>query len=134
MSWSWSRLSRDAAENGPAGPAAESGRVEESGGHHVVVPAPADTSRPDLNSCRYCGEPVDWTDDRAWIGDIRDGPDEASKLAILAAWVAAAGGETCGRTALLPALRPPPDRRLAELELRRMVRQFGLEVVDDERP
>ena len=26
-----------------------------------MVPAPADTSRPDLNSCRYCGEPVDWT-------------------------------------------------------------------------
>jgi hypothetical protein len=64
---------------------------------------------------------------------MRGESDEAAKLSILAAWVAAAGGETCGRTVMLPALRPPPERRLAELELRRLVRQLGLELVEDER-
>ena len=61
MSWSWSRLSPDTAEDGAVGPVAEPGRVEESGGHHVVVPAPAHTPRPDLEGCRYCGVVVDWT-------------------------------------------------------------------------
>jgi hypothetical protein len=77
-------------------------------------------------------ETAPWTDDRAWIAGIRDAPDEGSKLAVLAVWVAAAGGETVGRTVMLPALRPSPERRLAELELRRMCRQLGLEVPEEE--
>jgi hypothetical protein len=53
-------------------------------------------------------------------------------MAILAAWVAAAGGETVGRTVMLPVLRPHRERRLAEIELRRMCRQAGLEILEDE--
>jgi hypothetical protein len=87
-------------------------------------------------SPRAPGEPAQkvpsWTDDRAWIREIRHAPDEASKLAILAAWVTAAGGETMGRTTLLPALRPHRDRRLAEVELRRICEQFGLAALEDE--
>jgi hypothetical protein len=79
-------------------------------------------------------ESPDWTDDREWLADIPRAPDEAAKLEKLAAWVTAAGGEICGRTVMLPALRPHPERRLAELELRRMVRQFGLEILEDEQP
>jgi hypothetical protein len=37
-----------------------------------------------------------------------------------------------GRTVMLPALRPHRDRRLAEVELRRMCEQAGLEVLEDE--
>jgi hypothetical protein len=75
---------------------------------------------------------ADWTGDRAWIAGIRHALDEATKLAVLAEWVAAAGGETCGRTVMLPALHPHTERRLAESELRRVCRQFGLEVLEDE--
>jgi hypothetical protein len=71
-------------------------------------------------------------DDRAWIGDILRARDAAAKLAILSEWITATGGETCGRTALLPALRPHNVRRLAEVELRRMCRRAGLEVLEDE--
>jgi hypothetical protein len=73
-----------------------------------------------------------WTDDQAWIAYIHHARDEAAKLEVLAAWVTAASGETCGRTVMLPALRPHWERRLAELELRRMIEQFGLEVLEDE--
>jgi hypothetical protein len=38
----------------------------------------------------------DWTDDRAWIREVQNPPDQAAKVAILAAWVTAAGGETVG--------------------------------------
>jgi hypothetical protein len=73
-----------------------------------------------------------WTDDRAWLADIRHARDDAAKLAVLADWVAAAGGETCGRNVMLPALCPPRERRLAELELRRMCRQAGLEILENQ--
>jgi hypothetical protein len=76
------------------------------------------------NRCRH------WADDRAWIGDVGRACAPEAKLQVLAAWVAAAGGETCGRTVMLPALRPQRERRLTELELRRMLRQAGLDVVD----
>jgi hypothetical protein len=33
---------------------------------------------------------------------------------------------------MIPALRPHRERRLAELELRRMCRQLGLEVLEEE--
>jgi hypothetical protein len=72
-----------------------------------------------------------WTDDRSWISDIRHAPDEAAKLAVLAAWVTAAGGETMGRTVMLPGF-PPHRAPLAAIELRRMCEQFGLDVLDDE--
>jgi hypothetical protein len=74
----------------------------------------------------------DWTDDRAWILEIQRAPDLSTKLEVLAAWVAVVGGEIVDGMALLPALRPPRERRLAELELRRMVRQLGLEILEDE--
>jgi hypothetical protein len=92
------------------------------------VSAPSEAAQNyELNAPR-----PDWTDDRAWISAIRHAPDEATKQAALAKWVAAAGGEACGRTAVLPALRPHCERRLAELELRRMCRQLGLEVLEEE--
>ena len=73
-----------------------------------------------------------WTDDRTWIADVLRAPDEAAKLSVVAAWVTAYGGETCGRSVMIPALRPHRERRLAELELRRMCRQLGLEVLEEE--
>ena len=73
-----------------------------------------------------------WTDDRAWISDIVRAPDAAAKLAVLADWIARAGGETVDRTVMLPALRPRHERRLAEVELRRMCRQAGIEILEDE--
>jgi hypothetical protein len=42
--------------------------------------------------------------------------------------VLAAGGWIDGMTALLPALLPRNQGRLAETELRRMLRQSGIEV------
>jgi hypothetical protein len=72
-----------------------------------------------------------WTDDRAWVGRVvRAAPPEA-KLATLAAWVGAAGGTVAGGVAILPPLRPRHARRLAELEVRRLARRFGLEAVED---
>jgi hypothetical protein len=75
----------------------------------------------------------DWTDDRLWIGSIVRARDETAKLAVLAEWVAAYGGETMGRTVMLPALPHHTKRRLAELELRRMCEQARLEVLEDEK-
>jgi hypothetical protein len=71
-----------------------------------------------------------WTDDRAWIRDVRNGPDHQAKLAILTAWVESAEGRVTNGTAHLAPLQPPQQRRLAELELRRTLRQHGLDVVD----
>ena len=51
----------------------------------------------------------------------------AGKLAILAEWVAAAGGRIDGEVALLP----PLPRRLATLNLHRILGQFRIEVRDD---
>jgi hypothetical protein len=87
-------------------------------------------SRP-LATFGYLATP-DWADDRAWIARMLRARAEAATLETLAEWVATAGGETVGRTVMLPALRPHRERRLAELELRRMCRQFGLEILEDE--
>jgi hypothetical protein len=65
-----------------------------------------------------------WADDRAWIADLVRAPDAQSKLAVLSGWVAAAGGRVEAGRALLPAL----PRRLAAVELRRMLRQYGITV------
>jgi hypothetical protein len=73
----------------------------------------------------------DWTDDRAWILEIQRAPDLSTKLEVLAAWVAVVGGEIVDGMALLLVLRPHRERRLAELELRRMARQLGLEILED---
>ena len=67
-----------------------------------------------------------WHDDRAWIADIVRATTPADKLAVLAEWVAAAGGRLGGRLVLLP----PLPQRLATLELRRMVRQARLVIGD----
>jgi hypothetical protein len=71
-----------------------------------------------------------WTDDRAWICEVQNAPDQKAKLAILTAWVESAGGQVTDGTAHLAPLQPPHQRRLAELELRRMLRQHGLDVAD----
>jgi hypothetical protein len=89
-------------------------------------------SSPAATCCYPAATEPDWTDDRSWILDIRSAGDETAKLSVLAAWVAAAGGETTGRTVTLRALRPPRERRLAEVELRRMCEQVGLEILEDE--
>jgi hypothetical protein len=65
-----------------------------------------------------------WTDDRAWITDWRWATDCLAKVVILARWVNAAGGRIEHDVALLP----PLPRRLAALELRRMLRQSRIEV------
>lgn len=65
-----------------------------------------------------------WHDDRGWIADVTSAATADEKLAVLATWVAAAGGRLLGGTADLPAL----PRRLATLELRRMLRQAGVAV------
>jgi hypothetical protein len=72
-----------------------------------------------------------WTDDRSWLRSIAQASDAAAKLEALAAWATAAGGAITGRTVMLPALRPHHERCLAELELRRMGRSLGLEVLED---
>ena len=68
-----------------------------------------------------------WTDDHAWIADMVCTRAPAGKLAILAEWVAAAGGRIDGEVALLP----PLPRRLATLNLHRILGQFRIEVRDD---
>ena len=74
---------------------------------------------------------MDWTDDRGWIADIVRAEPGDPKLAVLFAWVLAAGGWISGMTAELPAL----PRRLARLELHRMLRQHGITVTEgDPRP
>ncbi|HEX6015402.1 MAG TPA: hypothetical protein VFY87_27100 [Geminicoccaceae bacterium] len=65
-----------------------------------------------------------WDDDRAWIADVVRAPDAGRKLAVLAGWVAAAGGRLEDGHAVLPAL----PHRLAAVELRRMLRQHGVTV------
>jgi hypothetical protein len=71
-----------------------------------------------------------WTDDRAWIFATTHAADRPGAIALLAAWVAAAGGRLEGEMAWLPRLGPPARRRLAEVELRRMLRQFGFRAGD----
>jgi hypothetical protein len=68
-----------------------------------------------------------WTDDRAWILEVTRAPTRDAQVAALSAWVAAAGGRLDGGVAELPPLRPRRERRLAELELRRLLRRFGVE-------
>jgi len=68
-----------------------------------------------------------WTDDPAWIADMVCTRAPAEKLAILAKWVAAAGGRIVGEVALLPLL----PQRLATLNLHRILGQFWIEVRDD---
>ena len=67
------------------------------------------------------------TADRAWLADMVCTRAPAGKLAILAEWVAAAGGRIDGEVALLP----PLPRRLATLNLHRILGQFRIEVRDD---
>jgi hypothetical protein len=74
--------------------------------------------------------PYHWTDDRAWICEVGDAPDEAAKLAVLTTWVKSAGGRVADGTAYLAPLRPHQQRRLAELELRRMLLQHRLKVAE----
>jgi hypothetical protein len=69
-----------------------------------------------------------WADDRAWILAVTHAAERPAKVALLVEWVAAAGGRLEGELAWLPPLGPPPRRRLAEVELRRMLCQFGVEV------
>ena len=68
--------------------------------------------------------PTDWTDDRTWIAEIvrHKDPRSDAVLALLFAWVLAAGGWIDGMTAALPAL----PHRYATLELRRMLRRSGI--------
>ena len=68
-----------------------------------------------------------WTDDRAWIADMVCTRARAGKLAILAEWVAAAGGRIDGEVVLLP----PLPRCLATLNLHRILGQFRIEVRDN---
>ena len=67
-----------------------------------------------------------WHDDRAWIADLASAESREARFAVLGSWVAAAGGRWVGTTAELPRL----PARLAALELRRMLRQAGIEVRD----
>jgi hypothetical protein len=80
------------------------------------------------------GEKAHWTDDRTWIAAIRHAPDASAKLGVLAEWAAAAGGGIVDGVARLPPLRHHRERRLAEVELRRVAWQLGLEVVEDAPP
>jgi hypothetical protein len=108
-------------------------RCEISEISEISRPAWVSAARKARAVCEISPSPrPDWTDDRAWIREIRHATDEAAKLLVLAGWVAAAGGETMARTVMLPALRPRNERRLAELELRRMCEQAGLEILEDE--
>jgi hypothetical protein len=68
--------------------------------------------------------PDDWTDDRSWISDVVRAVTTDEKLATMFSWVLAAGGWTDGSIALLPHL----PHRLATLELRRMLRQFRIDI------
>jgi hypothetical protein len=70
--------------------------------------------------------PTGWTDDRAWITEIVRHKDPRSDpaLALLFAWVLAAGGWIDGMTADLPTL----PHRYATQELRRMLRRSGIEI------
>ena len=70
------------------------------------------------------GTAAAWTDDRAWVAEIVRATTTDEKLAVLFWWVLAAGGWIDGMTALLP----PLPHRLAALELRRMLRQFQIEI------
>lgn len=70
------------------------------------------------------GTPADWTDDRAWMAEVvrHKDPHCDAVLALLFAWVLAAGGWIDGMTAELPDL----PHRYAALELRRMLRRSGI--------
>ena len=76
-------------------------------------------------------QPRPWTDDRAWLLSLRQPPGCRARTDTLAAWVAAAGGQLADGTALLPPLRPHAERRLAEVELRRVLRDARVACVDD---
>ena len=81
-------------------------------------------SSPSSADAGTVGTPTDWTDDRAWIAEIvrHKDPYCDAVLALLFAWVLAAGGWIDGMTADLPDL----PHRLAALELRRMLRRSGI--------
>ena len=61
-----------------------------------------------------------------WIAEVGGAVSADEKLAVLADWVAAVGGRLVGQEAVLLEL----PRKLAALELRRMLRQAGIEVRD----
>ena len=81
-------------------------------------------SPPSNTEAGTAGTGAAWTDDRAWVAEIVRAATTDEKLATLFSWVLAADGWIEGTTALLPAL----PRRLAALELRRMLRQSRIEV------
>lgn len=72
--------------------------------------------------------PRRWYDDRDWIADFVRAADNVAKLAVLKAWVEAAGGHLVDHRAMLP----PLPRRLATLELRRILRQVGITIIEAE--
>jgi hypothetical protein len=99
-----------------AGTGGDSGDIQQRRGFGV--------SPPSNTEAGTAGTTAAWTDDRAWIAEIVRATTTDEKLAMLFWWVLAAGGWIDGMTALLPAL----PRRYAALELRRMLRQSGIEI------
>jgi hypothetical protein len=89
----------------------------------VVVEEEADDRDQHLEEFRRL-RPHRWQDDPAWIDNYIHATSGEERAAVLAAWVGATGGRLVGTEAVLP----PLPRRLAALELRRLLRQAGIGV------
>jgi hypothetical protein len=74
----------------------------------------------------------DWADDRAWTSRFVAAPTLEAKRAVLTRWAEAMGGMVVDGAVVLPPLQPHAVRRLAEVELRRLLRQVGVEVREDD--